>query len=33
MRFDEYIAYLEKTEIKDGLKKAMEMSSMINKYL
>jgi len=29
----EYIVSMENTEIKEGLKKAMELSSMVNKYL
>lgn len=32
-KFDEYLAALELTDIKDGLRKAMELSSSINKYL
>lgn len=32
-KFQEYIHTLEKVEIKEGLKKAMELSSLVNKYL
>ena len=32
-KFDEYLAALELTDIKDGLKRGMELSSSINKYL
>jgi methionyl-tRNA synthetase len=32
-KFEEYLQALELTEIKDGLKRAMELSSIINKYL
>lgn len=30
---EEYIPLMEVVEIKDGLKKVMELSSLVNKYL